>query len=59
MEDISNLLIPLPPIEEQNRIVAKVDNLMVLCGLLKERLAQSQQTQLQLTDTLVTEALNG
>jgi type I restriction enzyme S subunit len=32
-----NALIPLPPIEEQHRIVAKVDELMALCDQLETR----------------------
>jgi len=33
--------IPLPPLEEQKRIVAKVDQLMILCDQLKQQLTQS------------------
>ena len=51
--------IALPPEKEQHRIVTKINELFTLCDQLKERLAERQQTQLQLTDTLVTEALNG
>jgi type I restriction enzyme S subunit len=49
--------IPTPPIEEQLRIVSKVDDLMTLCDSLKERLNQAQTTQLHLTDAIVEQAL--
>jgi type I restriction enzyme S subunit len=47
----------LPPLEEQNRIVAKVDELMALCDQLKARLTDAQTTQLHLTDAIVEQAL--
>jgi type I restriction enzyme S subunit len=47
----------LPPLEEQYRIVAKVDELMALCEQLKSRLQTSQQTQLALAESLVEGAL--
>lgn len=47
----------LPPLAEQHRIVAKVDELMAICDQLKEKLQQSQETQVQLTDALVDRAL--
>lgn len=50
-------LIALPPLSEQHRIVAKVDELMAICDQLKEKLQQSQKTQVQLTDALVDRAL--
>lgn len=34
-ECILNLLIPLPPLAEQQRIVAKVNEIMALCDALK------------------------
>jgi len=37
------LLIPLPPLPEQKRIVAKVDRLMTLCDQLESQLAQLQR----------------
>lgn len=40
--DVENLNIPLPPLAEQHRIVAKVDELMALCDQLKSRLQTSQ-----------------
>jgi len=51
------LLIPYPPLEEQQRIVAKVDELMALCDQLKARLTDAQTTKLHLTDAIVEQAL--
>ena len=45
--------IPLCPIAEQHRIVAKVDELMALCDALKARLNEAQTTQIHLADTIV------
>ena len=42
----------LPPLEEQHRIVAKVDQLMTLCDQLKAHLQQAQQSQLHLADAM-------
>ena len=52
-----SILLPTPPLAEQLRIVAKVDELMNICDQLKEKLQQSQETQVQLTDALVDRAL--
>ncbi|WP_417707716.1 restriction endonuclease subunit S [Pseudomonas sp.] len=49
--------IPLAPLAEQHRIVAKVDQLMALCDQLKTRLTQARQLNEQLTSTLVEHAL--
>ena len=48
----------LPPLEEQSRIVSKVDELMALCDQLKVRLTDAQTTKLQLTDAIVEQATN-
>jgi len=50
--------IPLPPLAEQQRIVAKVDELMALCEQLKARLSDAQTTQLHLADVVVENALS-
>ena len=51
-------MLPLPPLAEQKRIVAKVDELMSLCDQLSTRLQASQTTQLNLAEALVEGALN-
>ncbi|NMZ62866.1 restriction endonuclease subunit S [Pseudomonas oryzihabitans] len=48
---------PLPPLAEQHRIVAKVDQLMALCDQLKARLNEARQVQEHLADTLVEQAV--
>ena len=52
-----SILLPTPPLAEQLRIVAKIDELMAICDQLKEKIRQSQETQVQLTDALVDRAL--
>lgn len=49
--------VSLPPLAEQHRIVAKVDELMALCDQLKSRLSDAQTTQLHLADALVERAI--
>ncbi|EHU0382020.1 restriction endonuclease subunit S [Vibrio cholerae] len=44
---------PVPPLKEQKKIVSKVAQLYVICDQLKQRLRDSQQTQLLLTDAIV------
>ena len=54
---IQSLLIPLPPLAEQHRIVAKVDALMALCDRLEESLAAGNDTRRRLLDALLAGAL--
>jgi type I restriction enzyme, S subunit len=56
-EQILSLAIPLPPLAEQHRIVAKVDELMALCDSLKADLAESRARQARLATTLIESAL--
>jgi type I restriction enzyme S subunit len=51
------LPIPLPPLPEQHRIVAKVDELMALCDQLEASLAQGDTARRRLLDALLAEAL--
>ena len=50
------LPVPLPPLAEQHRIVAKVDELMTLCDQLEANLATGDDTRRRLLDALLHEA---
>ena len=54
---IRSFLIPLPPIKEQQRIVAKVNELMTICDNLKAFLNEKQTIQVQLADAIVEKAV--
>ena len=49
--------IPLPPLAEQHRIVAKVDELMVLCDQPEQQLSQPEQSRRGLLEAVLREAL--
>ncbi|AKH70228.1 type I restriction modification DNA specificity protein [Spongiibacter sp. IMCC21906] len=51
------IVFPFPPIEEQCRIVSKVDELMKLCDSLKTNLSIAQSTRLKFADILCKRAL--
>lgn len=55
-EKMEKLIVPLPPLVEQHRIVAKVDELMAICDQLKSRINKSQQTQEHLATAIVEKA---
>lgn len=57
LKRIAGAMFCLPPIAEQHRIVAKVDELMALCDTLKERLADAKTTQIHLADEIVEQAV--
>jgi len=54
---LKTVQIPLPPLAEQRRIVAKVDELMGLCDRLEASLDQTAATRRRLLDALLAEAL--
>ncbi len=57
LTDVTQLSIPLPPLAEQRRIVAKVDELMALCGRMETGLAATDGTRTRLLDSLLHDAL--
>ena len=57
MTNISQFAIPFPSKNEQKRIVAKVDQLMVLCDELETSLSQSQTDCDRLMEAAVAEIL--
>jgi type I restriction enzyme, S subunit len=54
---VETLLVPLPPLAEQHRIVAKVDALMALCDRLEAALTTADTTRSRLLEALLHEAL--
>ena len=57
MSVVRSYPIPLPPLAEQHRIVAKVDKLMAFCDRLEASLATGDDTRCRLLGALLTEAL--
>jgi type I restriction enzyme S subunit len=55
--DLGKMVFPVPPLAEQHRIIAKVDELMALCDRLEASLASSDDTRRRLLDALLAEAL--
>ena len=57
LDNIRSLNAPLPPLAEQHRIVAKVDELMALCDQLEAQLAATQNDSRRLLEAVLHEAL--
>ena len=53
---IQQFIFPLPPLAEQHRIVAKVDELIALCDFLKSRITSANQLQRKLADIVIEQA---
>jgi len=56
-EHIRSLVVALPPLDEQHSIIAKVDEFMFICELLKARIVDAQKTQAKLANAIVNGAL--
>ena len=54
---LKEIPVPIPPLTEQHRIVAKVDELLALVDRLKAGLAESRTQQERLATTLIESAL--
>lgn len=57
--NLKTVVVPVPPIDEQLHIVAKVADLMALCDQLDARLAGANTARSRLLDALISEALAG
>ncbi|WP_049535802.1 restriction endonuclease subunit S [Vibrio harveyi] len=57
VDSLSNILVPICPDNEMGRISSKLSELMFVSDQLKQRINKRQQTQLQLTDAIVEQAL--
>jgi type I restriction enzyme S subunit len=55
---LKNMLIPFPPLEEQHRIVAKVNALMTLCDALEASLTGATATRTRLLEAALRDALH-
>jgi type I restriction enzyme S subunit len=53
LSDVGKIIIPLPPLQEQKRIVAKVDQLMTLCDQLEHKIEQTTGTQTTLLNAVM------
>lgn len=57
VRELKAILVPLPPLDEQRRIVDTVDELMVICDLLEAGLTSQHKIHPNLVVSLIAEAL--
>jgi type I restriction enzyme S subunit len=57
LEILQDLLIPLPPVSELNRIIERVDELIALCDRLKSQLSEVGETQQWVAENIVKQAV--
>jgi type I restriction enzyme S subunit len=57
-EDVDEFVIAMPPLAEQNRIVAKVDELMALCDKLETQLTTTETDSRHLLEAVLSKALD-
>ena len=55
---ISNLVLVIPPLAEQKRIVSRVDEFFALCDSLKDRIREAQEIQNILAEEIVRRVVN-
>lgn len=56
-EVVLKLVVPVPPLPEQSRIVARLTELRAICAQLRQRLATTTQTQSRLAEALIEKAV--
>ncbi len=57
LSDVGEMLVPVPPLAEHDRIAEQVGNLMSLCDNLIDRIHQTQTTRLNLANAIVEQAV--
>ena len=55
---LRNYIIPLPPLEEQKRIVEKVDSLMILCDELEKKMNEQKEYSNKLMESIIKSSLS-
>lgn len=55
---LKNIVVPIAPLEEQKKIIEKVDELMSLCEQFRKRIGEVKITQLHLADAMLEKAIN-
>jgi type I restriction enzyme S subunit len=58
LTDVTHFTVPLPPLAEQYRIVAKLDELMALCDRLEHHLRDAESESRRLLRAVLNQALN-
>lgn len=56
-EEFEMMAIAMPPVSEQNRIIKKVDELILLCDQLKDRLIESQRVENLMTEAILKQVI--
>ncbi len=54
---LSNVIIPIPPLKEQKRIVRKIDELMSLCDIIENKLKEGQSKSKRIIEAVVSDLL--
>ncbi|MCD9525630.1 restriction endonuclease subunit S [Photobacterium carnosum] len=57
VDSLSNILVPICPDNEMGRIISKLFELLFVSDQLKQHINKSHQTQIQLTDAIVEQAI--
>lgn len=56
--DVGEMLVPVPPKEEQFRIVRQIEQMMDICCLLKEKINKGQAIKNYLSDSISSSLVN-
>lgn len=57
-KSLKNYIIPIAPVEEQKRIVEKVNSLMVLCDALEKKIEEQKQYNNKLMESIIKSSLS-